>query len=198
VCIRISKTYTHYLDQSGYLFVIRPLTSDFLFIPNILDCLAKGLLYGHQMSLIPIRMARPKKTFQAVLLSTRNNMNVQMRHTLAHVIVDANKSSFSHHRFFERPRNPLGNSENGDDQGRGQIDKGLIMGLGDNEAMSGEQRPVIEESQCMLVFIDSVTFSLALNDFAEPAIRVQIPDRLGFRITVLLQHTDVQPSGNGP
>ena len=167
------------------------------FIPNSLDCLAKRLLYGQQMCLISIGLAGPKKSFRAILLPTGDHVDMQMRDALAHVVVDPDERSFSHHNLFESARHPFGEAENGFDQGRWQINNRLVVGLW---AQSDSGLETAADDQEKLGFAGlhkprDVDFTL--NDLAESAIRVELPGRQFLSFRVGLQHTDVQPSDSG-
>ena len=51
-----------------------------------------------------IRIPRPEEPLQAVLFTPRHHMDVKMRHTLAHTVIDRDKRPFRLHRRLDRRR----------------------------------------------------------------------------------------------
>src|SRR5258708_26612167 len=56
-----------------------------------------GALHVFHFAFGLVRIARPEKTLQAVPLAPRHDVDMQMRHTLAHPIVDRDEGSLGLH-----------------------------------------------------------------------------------------------------
>jgi len=65
------------------------------------------LLYFCNLFLAGILAARPEKTFQTILFSSRRDVNVQMRNALADAIIHCHESALGSHRNLNCPRKEL-------------------------------------------------------------------------------------------
>lgn len=123
------------------------------------------------MRLIAIRMARPEESLQAIALPSRHDVHVQMRHALAHLVVDGDESSLRLQRFLNRARQLSRVGEQWLHEAIVEIEQGIRMQLGHEQAMSGEQRPVIQESDGMLILENVVRRQFAIDNPAKRTVR---------------------------
>ena len=96
-------------------------------------------------------------------------MNVEVRHALAHNIVDRHKGSLRMECLRHNGGNPLCVPEQWGDQLGREIGECLVVRAGDQEHMAREQRSCIEEADGDLIFEYDVTGEGSLGDIAENA-----------------------------
>ena len=94
-------------------------------------------------------------------------MHVQVRHTLAHAIIHRDERAVRLHSHLDRARQKLNVTKHRFNQGRGQIDQSFIMLFGDKQAMTREDRTMIEKGQAVVVFKDDASGEFTTSDFAE-------------------------------
>ena len=75
-----------------------------------------------------------------------------MSNALADPVVHGHKRPFRRQPVFHGPCNPLRHREQRSDLGERKIRQCLDVGLGNQQAVSGKQRPVVEEHQRVVVF----------------------------------------------
>src|SRR5580658_7247788 len=97
------------------------------------------------MRLARLRLPWPEEATQTVLLLPWHNMDVQMRNALAHAIVDRDKRAFGVHALLDPAREQLDVQEERSNQLGWQILQRFVMGLGNEQRVSDEQRPIIQE-----------------------------------------------------
>jgi hypothetical protein len=116
-----------------------------------------------------IFVARPHKSSQAVTLAPRDHMHVKMRHALAHNIIDGDKTSLRLHCILHgHCQHPHIQKHRFDKRWR-KVRKRLAMPPGNQQAMPGEKRPMIQKNKCVFVFKHPHTIDMAFRDFAKRA-----------------------------
>src|SRR5579863_380433 len=114
-------------------------------------------------------VARPEEAPQSVPAFSRNDMNVKVRHALAHDTVHRDEGAVGLHRELHGLRQHLGIQKQRSDQVCRKIVQRGVMFLRDEQAVAGEERPVIEEGQGNRVFEDNFRGQLTCDDPAEQA-----------------------------
>jgi hypothetical protein len=123
----------------------------------------------HQLGifLALVRMPGPEKAFQPVLPAAWHCMHVEMRNTLTDPVIDRHKCSFRLHGGLNRAGQELGGFEKGRDFRGWKVSQRFVVFFGNQEAMSGKDRPMIQKSEAMLVFKYNARGHVAGDDFAE-------------------------------
>ncbi len=97
------------------------------------------LLSGSRRFLAGIGNARPEEASQSVFPAPGHDVDVQVRHALAHAIVDGDKGTVGAHARFDGARQALGGREQRLDLRRRQVGKRLIMRPGNQQAVASGQ-----------------------------------------------------------
>lgn len=90
-----------------------------------------------------------------------------MGHTLADLVIDGHERSLGLHHLFYRGGNSLNIAKELRNQVRGEICKGFHMLFRNQQAVSGKQRPMVEESQREVVGKDNVGGRNTVHNLAE-------------------------------
>src|SRR6266511_5933702 len=133
------------------------------------DGRAQSLLNLQDGFLILVGVPRPEKTFQAVLPPARHDVDVQMRNTLADVVVDGDQGAMSFQALLHSACQQLGVGEQRCDQSKRQIIQRLIVTFRDQQTMPWEKGPTIEKRQRYLVREDVIALLIATDDLAKDA-----------------------------
>ena len=118
---------------------------------------------------ILVLAARPEKALEPIALASWHNVYVDMGHTLAHAIVNGYESAFSPQPLFHRPRQTSGHREKPAGQSVRQLNQVLVMVAGNDQAVAGEQRPVIQKHQYFRLIQNNVRFHSSSGHLAEEA-----------------------------
>src|SRR5215207_8565555 len=110
---------------------------------------------------------RPEETAQTVTFGSRDNVYVQVRYRLTHHIVDRYEGSLRTQRCTNRSRNALchGQQRNHEIARKGEQD--LQMASWSDEHMTFEHRPVIKESDHLLLAGHHRSIQLTAHDLAD-------------------------------
>ena len=148
-------------------------------------------MHRHQLILARLH-PRPEKSSQSVALGSRHNMNMQMRHALAHDIIHRHKTALGLHGRRHRPGQMLRIQKERPHQLGRQIRQRPVMLLGNQQHVPRKQRPMIQKRHRDLVFENNLRRHAVRRDFAEQAVRF----RLIFRF--LLFHRLTNPPAHSP
>ena len=91
------------------------------------------------------RLARPEKASETVLLAARDDMHVQVRHALAHAIVNGDEGAFGPHAPLDGARQQLDILEKWADQVGREILQCLIVRFRDEQRVAGEHVPIVQK-----------------------------------------------------
>ena len=91
-----------------------------------------------QMLLAVISAPRPEKAFQSVTLAARHDVDMQVGHALAHIIVDRDERAIGVERSFDSPLQTLRNLKQRPHLGRRQIRQRSDVLRGNQQNMAGE------------------------------------------------------------
>ena len=94
---------------------------------------------------------------------------MQMRHALAHFIVDGQESSFRLHYALYRGGNSLCVAKEAGNQITGQFAQCIHVLSRDQETMSGKERTLIEKSQRDIVRENDVGLQFATDNLTKQA-----------------------------
>ena len=83
-------------------------------------------------------------------------MDVQVRHALAHAIIDCHKGTLRAEPCFDGPRQQPRVRHQGRQQRLGRIGQSLHVELGNQERMAGKQGPVVEKGEAVFILEDRV------------------------------------------
>src|SRR4051794_30680477 len=97
-------------------------------------------------------------------------MHVQMRHTLTDTVVNRHERSLRADRFFDRAAKRLRVPEKRLQLRGREICERLHMCPGDEQSVSGEQRPMIEKCERTLIFEDNGCLYTTRSDSAKEAV----------------------------
>jgi hypothetical protein len=122
------------------------------------------------MLLISVRLAWPKKSFQAVLFSPRHNVDVKMWDTLADPIVDGHKRPLGQEALFQCSSQELCIGKHRRNQTGRQIRQRFDVVPRRQQTVTGEQWPVIQEGKRSFILVNHMARGLASNDLAKSAI----------------------------
>src|SRR4051794_2108473 len=109
----------------------------------------------------------PEEPAQPVLAIARDEVNMQMGDALADDVVQCDEGSLGFHRRADRAREELGIGEQRLDQLIRQVPDRLVVLAGDEQRVTREERPVVEEGEARLVLEDHVRLLIARDDRAE-------------------------------
>jgi hypothetical protein len=116
---------------------------------------------------------------QAIPLSTRNDVHMQVGDTLADADVDCDEGTVCRERPLDRRREQLDALEEGADGGGGEIIKRAIVPLRDDQTVASQQRTDIEEGQGGGIVEHNIGGGLASDDGAERARAFGPANRVG-------------------
>jgi len=88
-------------------------------------------------------LPRPEETAQTVFFSSRNNVYVQVRHALAHSIVNRDKRALRLHALLDGARQHLDITEERRNELRGKIFERFIVHLGNQQRMARKKRTMV-------------------------------------------------------
>lgn len=94
-------------------------------------------------------------------------MHVQMWHALAHAIIHRHECSVGFHGGFDGPRQKLHVFEVRPNLIGRQISQSFVVFFGDNQAMTGKNRTMVEKGDGVFVFKDNAGRQVALDNLAE-------------------------------
>ena len=114
-------------------------------------------------------LPRPEETAQAVFFSPRNNVYVQVRHALAHPVVNREKRAVRLHALFDGARQHLDIAEERRNELRGKILERFIVRLRNQQRVAREKRTVVQERHGYVVFKNDIAFQITRDDLAELA-----------------------------
>jgi len=114
-------------------------------------------------------MAGPEKPAQSILSPPGHDMNVKMRHALADPVVHSHKGSVRLQRRFNGARQKLGVLKKRPRQIGRQIEQSLVMSSRNQQAMTGKNGAMVEESDRDFVFKDQSSVHFAGNDLTKQA-----------------------------
>jgi hypothetical protein len=118
---------------------------------------------------IAVRVACPGEVAaeEAVVVATRHDVNVKVRHALADDIVDRHERAFAAGGLGHGTRQALRKGEERSYLGDGQIGKGRDVRPGYQENMAGQERASIEECDPRWLVEDDFGRSFTADDGAE-------------------------------
>jgi hypothetical protein len=118
---------------------------------------------------IAVRAACPGEVAakEAVVVATRHDVNVEVRHTLADDIIDRYEGAFATGGPRHGPRQALCEGEQWSHIGDGQIGKSHHVRPGYQENMAGQQRASIKECDARWLVEDDLGGSFTAEDGAE-------------------------------
>jgi hypothetical protein len=118
---------------------------------------------------VAVRAARPGEVAaeEAVVVATRHDMNVEVRHALADNIVDRHERAFATGGPRHGARQALCKGEERSHVGDGQIGKGRDMRPGHQENMAWQERASIEECDSRWIVEDDLGRSFTADDGTE-------------------------------
>ncbi len=122
------------------------------------------------MLLISIRVAWPKKSFQAILSSPRYDVDVKVWNALADPIVNGDKRPLHQQTLFERLSQELCIGKQGCNQSSRQIDQCFNVIPRRQQTVTGEQWPVIQEGKRSFILVNHMARGLAPNDLAKSTV----------------------------
>jgi hypothetical protein len=96
-----------------------------------------------------------------------------MGHALADHVVEGDEAPLRARRRYHSPRQPLHCLEVGPDMRSGQVGERLVVLAGNQQAVTVEQRSVIEEGERMWLVEHDDGLLLARRDAAEEAVRLR-------------------------
>src|ERR1022692_4305090 len=117
---------------------------------RLLHAVPNALHPGRALVFLP----RPEEAAESVFLAARHDVDMQMRHALAHAVVDRHKRAFTLHGLLHGSRQEPGVAKQRTGQFFGQVRQCLIRRLGDQQARAGKQRPVVQKGERQVVFED--------------------------------------------
>src|SRR5439155_11356863 len=129
-----------------------------------------GLRIAHGLGGL-VAEPRPEEAAQAVLLAPGHDVDVEVRHALADAVVDGHEAAVRLHPVLHRRGQRAGPQEERTDARGREVAERLVMLLGHEQAMAGEDGAVIEERDALLVVEDDVAVP-AGHDGAERAARL--------------------------
>jgi hypothetical protein len=116
-----------------------------------------------------VLLPRPEKAPQAILVAPGHDVDVQVRHTLAHAVIDRNERALGAHRQLHRPSQQPCIAKQRSDKLLGQVPESLEMPARDEQGMAGKQRPVVQKGRARGVFPYEVGGHRALENLTKPA-----------------------------
>jgi hypothetical protein len=116
---------------------------------ELYDSRLNSVLHRHDRLLILIWLPLPEEPSgkQSVLLPTRDDVRMQVGHTLADAIVDGDKGSIGLHAALDGASQELDSREKRSDEYRGQITQRLVMCFWEQQAMTPKKGTMIEEGE---------------------------------------------------
>lgn len=126
-----------------------------------------GRLRIFHLRLVRMSLPRPEETSQAVFFSSGNNVYVQVRHALAHAVVNRGKGAVRLHALFDGARQHLDIAEERRNEVRGKILERFIMRLGNQQRVPRKERTVVQERQRYVVLKNDIAFEIMRDHLAE-------------------------------
>jgi len=128
-----------------------------------------GLNFSHLFCAF-IAAARPEEASQAVSLTARNDMDVQMGHALTDFVVDGDKGSLRVHGCLHSHAQHLHRCQETSIIARRKAGQSFDVVPRNQQHMAREQRPVIEKGHAFGILEDASGLQLPLGDLAENAV----------------------------
>jgi hypothetical protein len=122
------------------------------------------------MFAVTVGLAGPKEAFQPILLTARDNVNMQMRDALAHPVINCNEGALGQESLFDSTHQQLGVREYCPNEFGWQVVQGAEVLFGHKQAVSWKDRAIVQEGQGEIVFKHAITGYFSANDVAELAI----------------------------
>ena len=104
-----------------------------------------GRLRIFHLRLVRMSLPRPEETAQAIFLPARNDVYVQVRHALAHSIVNRDKRALRLHAPLDGARQHLDIAEKRRNELRGKIFERFTVQLGDQQRVARKKRTMVQE-----------------------------------------------------
>ena len=140
---------------------------------SFFDCGAQGAEYGGDFLGGFVFAARPEEAFQSIAFLAGDYVDVKMRNALADAIVGGDEDALSLHALLDGGSQHFYGGEKRTEQGIGQIVNGLQVAFGNHQAVSREQRAMVQEGQRGIIFVDHVILRGSAQNFAERAIGIE-------------------------
>jgi len=122
------------------------------------------------MFAVTVGLARPKKAFQSILLSSGYYVDVEMGDALTDAVVDGDKCSLCPKSLFESTRQQLCVPKQWRKESCWQvIERGEVL-FRNEQAMSWKNRTIVQKRQRDLVLKHCGAGHFTANDTAEPTI----------------------------
>src|SRR5690242_5047329 len=96
-----------------------------------------------QVLIALVLLPRPEEAFQSVAFAARHDMDVQVRNALAYMVIDGDESALCAQRLLDRAFKILDSLKERSELRLGQIGQRDDVPAGDQQNVSGEQRPVV-------------------------------------------------------
>ena len=122
---------------------------------------------GFHFGCVPIFAARPEESPQAVLFAAGHDVDMQMGDALADFVVDRDERSLGTQALFHGSSEEAGLGKKRLQDVGGEVCKGLVMRSGDEQAMSGEEGPVVEKGKAQFRLPDYGGSAGTGHDFTE-------------------------------
>ena len=149
------------------------------------------------MVLAGVFVAGPEEAFESVAFAPRHYVDVQVRYALADSVVDGYEAAFGIHGGYHGALDCLcGGEERGEFVGW-NVGKCFDVTRGDEEYMSGEERPVVEEGECVFASPDDFGWDVARGDVTEDA-RHGILQELKAVVYPRIRPNAIRPAGCQP
>ena len=114
-----------------------------------------------------IGAAGPEETFQAIAFAPRHDMHVQVRHALAHLIVDCHERAFGFHSRFDCALQILSGLEQRPYKLVWKIRQRYVVLNRDQQHVSRKQRSVIQKCKCAFGVPHNLRRRASRGDLAE-------------------------------
>ena len=94
------------------------------------------MLHGYEGCFIFVGMARPEEAFEAIFAPAWNDMDMHMGDALTDAVVDGDEGAMSLQAALDRACQELHIGHQGREQSAWQVEQRVIVGFGDQEAVS--------------------------------------------------------------
>lgn len=125
----------------------------------------------HRVGVAAITTSGPEEPPKPVLEAAGDNVHVDVGDALAHLVVHGHEGAVGTHGFRHRGGDPLHRGKQRMQGVDGEVDQGLVMRPGDDQDMSGEERPKVQEAEDLLFVQHHVGRPIPPGDVAEIAVR---------------------------
>ena len=122
---------------------------------------------GFHVGRVVVGGAGPEEPPQAVLGTAGHDMDMEVRHALAHGVVHGHERARGVERHAERGGEPTGPAKQRVELGGRQLDEGAVMLSGHEEHVPHEQGPDVEEGHAVVVVEHDLRRCRPLDDATE-------------------------------